>query len=64
MQYVVTEDVVPTKLDEVPSQWMHCPTRWMQYVVTEDAAPMKVDAVILQLLRCHLPCPEMWMQCP
>ena len=57
MEYVVTDDAVPTKLDAVPMHWMHCPIGWMQYVVTEDAVPMNVDAVILQCLQCPMQFP-------
>ena len=35
MQYVVTEDALPMKVDAVMLQWLkchlHCPRMWMQY---------------------------------
>ena len=39
-------------VDAVPSQWMQCPTRWMQYVMMDEAVLMKVDAVSLKRLQC------------
>ena len=56
MQYVVSEDAVPMKVDAVSLQWLQCPwhcpgmrmqwmqclTRQMQYVFSDDAVPMKV----------------------
>ena len=63
MQYVMTDDAVPTKVDALCMLWMHSPSRCMQYVVTDDAVLMKVDALILQWLNCHLHSWGMWMQC-
>ena len=48
MQYGMTDDAVPMKVDAVRMLWMHCPRRCMQGVVTEDAVPRMFDAVILQ----------------
>ena len=46
---VAVHTAVCLNVDEMPMQWMHCPTRWMQYIVREDAVPMKEDAVMQRL---------------
>ena len=60
VQYVMTDDAVPMKVDAVRMLWMQCLTRWMQPVVTAEAVPRMLDALISVCLQCDFS----WRQCP